>query len=256
MRIYRKFAFAVLIAAFVLGMTSCSDDEDSVTIGGNSEMPQNEVGAKYEFGLKLPGSFDYKNGETYSADSKVVAHENGITTVRTSVGFTGSAFLRLDTMLGTYKLSLGEKLVWMEKMRQRYGFTVDTLDKGNQAVTVDIRAKITDQGIAHYVNGTEDLFTLVKYNSNVGDKYEYTASDGVKYTRTVVAKDEKESYEIVFWKIKVMTIEETFDDPLIEKITYLANHQYGLVAATMTMKTGETVGIDITPWATVHDLND
>lgn len=246
-----KIKYNFLLALVLILCVACSDDEDSVTFGGNSDIPQNEVGAEYGLGLNLSGSFNSELGEVYNTNSAVVAHENGITTVRTNVGFTGSAFLRLDTILGTYQLSLGEKLIWMEKMRQRYGFTIDTLNKENQSVTIDVRAKITDQGIANYVNGTNDLFTLVKYSSKVGDKYEYTTSDGVKYTRTVVAKDEVESYQLVFWKIKVMTIEETFDDPLIEKITYLANHKYGLVNATVTMKTGETVEIAITPWANV-----
>ncbi|MBN8573221.1 MAG: hypothetical protein J0M05_04860 [Candidatus Kapabacteria bacterium] len=90
-------------------------------------------------------------------------------------------------------------------------------------------------------------FTLVKYSAIVGDKYEFTDNDNVKITRQVVYKSTTDDYDIVFWKIKVLKVEETKDDPIVEKIVYVANHKFGLVGVMVHFKNGAIAKLGLVP---------
>ncbi|MBI3258309.1 MAG: hypothetical protein HYZ54_02335 [Ignavibacteriae bacterium] len=90
-------------------------------------------------------------------------------------------------------------------------------------------------------------YTIVKYSANVGDKYEFTDEDGIKVTRTVVSKSTTDDYYMGFWMIKVMKIEQVKEDPVIDKITYITNHKFGLVGIILQTKNGKTLKISILP---------
>jgi len=90
-------------------------------------------------------------------------------------------------------------------------------------------------------------FTIVKYNANVGDKYEFTSSNGMKITRTVTYKSTTDDYQVGFWYLKVIKVEETREDPLMEKITYITNHKFGLVGVLLEPKAGKDIRVTVFP---------
>ena len=50
-----------------------------------------------------------------------------------------------------------------------------------------------------------------------------------------------------FWLIKVLKIEQTKEDPIIDKITYITNHKYGLVGVILQTKNGQVFRLGIFP---------
>jgi hypothetical protein len=110
--------------------------------------------------------------------------------------------------------------------------------------------KVTSEGIQEFVNSKGDLsrpFTIVKYGAAVGDKYEITNTEGVKVTRTVTYKSTTDDYGIGFWMIKIIKVEETKEDPFVEKVTYYTNHKFGLVGIVINTKTGKELKLGIFP---------
>ena len=115
---------------------------------------------------------------------------------------------------------------------------------------MEAKLKVTAEGIQEFVSSKGDLskpFTIVKYNANVGDKYEFTNSDGVKITRTVTYKSTTDDYQVGFWYLKVIKVEETREDPLTEKITYITNHKFGLVGVLLEPKAGKDIRVSVFP---------
>ncbi len=111
---------------------------------------------------------------------------------------------------------------------------------GNNVTVTGIKAKFTSEGI----EGIEPLEpgVIVNYSSQVGDTYK--GSNGV--VRTVVSVSTTDDY---YWggaenkdgtpskggfNIKVMKVEETPMVLGVKKITYVANHRWGLVGVEFT----------------------
>lgn len=70
---------------------------------------------------------------------------------------------------------------------------------------------------------------VVKYGSEVGDTYPIEGSSAV---RTVVSKTGEDDYPYGFMLIKTIQVEQTnvgLKSSGIEKITYIANHRFGMV---------------------------
>ena len=112
--------------------------------------------------------------------------------------------------------------------------------KGDTVIAKDIRAKSTVEGIQVY-NGLRPG-VLVNYNSSVGTSYPITNSSDV---RTVMSKSTTDDYPYGFMFIKVMKIEEPFSGALksttgISKITYWANHRFGLVGIRFDYNDGSS----------------
>ncbi|MCZ2133141.1 MAG: hypothetical protein LC116_08195, partial [Bacteroidetes bacterium] len=187
----------------------------------------------------------------YQKDSIVVIkNENGIVTTFAMFELDTADFRRIDTMLGMQFLSSSEKYNIMKIYFSKFGATIDTSDKKTVKITSEFRIRVTSEGIQDFFNSGNNLsrpFTLVKYSSNVGDKYEFTDMDNKKITREVVYKSTDNDYEIGFFRIKVMKIDEIEDDPMYKKITYVANHKYGLVGIIITLNNNKTVTLSLSP---------
>ncbi|MGI6370760.1 MAG: hypothetical protein GX372_01505 [Ignavibacteria bacterium] len=244
-----KHNFYLILSLILLAIlfSSCETEiaEDPNTLGGNWNLPQNEVGAEYGIYQKIG---DFKDGK-FEPKAFVTKNEEGIVTIHLKVNFDKKAKLILDTLLGLETIDVDVKNAWIDAMKKKYNFKLDTSDSQNSFFEYDIKTKITDQGIQGFLHDPIKPFTLIKYNCKVGDKYEFVNSQGEKFVRTVVYKDEdKESYDLVWWKIKVTKVEEIVNEPFIEKITYFANHKFGLVNVEFTTKTGKTASVGIVPW--------
>lgn len=245
------------VAILVLGLafaSSCTDDNSTNPndLDGDTNIPVSEVGS--EFGVYLEIEGDNSRVLNNLRDSVVVTkRENGITTVSAKFVIDEASVIKLDTILGLQDLSVEVKRGILDEYLGRFNAQLDTTDKQNISITADIMGKITDKGIQDYVysgGDTDRPFTLIKYNASVGDSYSFTDDDGNTFTRKVVSKSTDDDYELGFMYIKVLKIEETQEnDPLVDKITYYANHKFGLVGIEIDMKGGIKASSTIMPWA-------
>ena len=105
--------------------------------------------------------------------------------------------------------------------------------------------KNTSEGILDYTNKDGKPLVIVNYSSSVGDKYTLTKSDGTTITRTVTAKTTVDDYHIMggFMLIKTITTEQDSRIPGVNKIVYITNHKYALVAIVIYMNDGTSTRI-------------
>lgn len=122
------------------------------------------------------------------------------------------------------------------------GNFVATLPYGGK--TIQVEGKITDKGIYDYVYSNGDKkkpFTLVKFDAEVGDQWEYNVGNQ-KVVRKVVRKSTTDDTDYIFWLIKTIDVEETIptgtiingSESQVKKILWKFNHKFGFVSATVT----------------------
>ncbi len=139
--------------------------------------------------------------------------------------------------------------------------TITENDGGNVAANInyngnayEVEGKITDQGIYDYVysNGDHNKpFTLVKFDAEVGDKWEYKIGDKT-VVREVIKKSTTDDTPYIFWNIKTIDVLETIPEGVQVKggisdascILWKFNHKFGFIQATVTTHSGSTVVIN------------
>lgn len=235
-------AFAIIAIWFI----SCEESTGPNEIGGSTDVEFAKVGER-------TGCSVYFNGKYVNnvEDSIVVIkNDNGIVTTLAKFVFDTTATKQLDTLLGTSGLANDVKFNILNTYLNKFGVELDTIDKNAMTLTVELKSKVTSEGIQDFMYSGGDLskpFTIVKYSGVVGDKYEFTDKDNVKITRTIVSKSTTDDYPVGFWNIKVTQIEETKEDPIVEKIVYIANHKFGMVGAIIFFKNGKSAKLGFIP---------
>lgn len=244
--------FPICFIFLVTLVYSCKESEAPNSIGGSTDVPFAKVGEttivyvrldKLIPGLEMPG-----------VDFVVKTNENGI--VVSSGHFeTDTAFThKIDTLLGTATLPPQIKTALRDKAIRMFNVQIDSSDKNNLKLDFSIKFKATSEGLQDFVHSELDEtkpFTLVKYSANVGDKYEFTDKDGNQFVRKVIYRSTTDDYPVVFWRIKVIKVEETITEgplkDLVGKITYYTNHKFGLVGIEWTRADGKVLEIAVTP---------
>lgn len=151
--------------------------------------------------------------------AEVTSLEDGISTIKTDIVLTDDKLKKWDGFFP-------------------YDYTVN----GN-SVAVEFKGRITSKGIQTLHDGK--YFTLVNFNSGVGDKYQHEVN-GNTITREVVSKSTTDDYSYVFFNIKVSEVEETgMGLPGVSKIVYYANHKFGLVGVKAVFEDGTEKKITI-----------
>jgi hypothetical protein len=115
--------------------------------------------------------------------------------------------------------------------------------KGDTVSVNGFRFKQTVEGIVSYLEHGEG--TLVNYSSNVGDTYTVGSTGR---TRTVTSKSTTDDYFYGGLMIKVMKIEEPtpgFKNVGISKVTYFANHRFGLVGVQYGLTDGSSIALPV-----------
>lgn len=180
--------FFFLLSAFLI-MTSCNKSKEKL---GGAPSPIGEVGVTFET------SFGTVAGVS-NAEASVTSLENGVSSISGSATVTNST---IKNILSNHPEA-----------------TID----GNNVTLEGVEFRITTEGI-EAVYGLEPGI-IVKYDSNVGDKYNI----GGGVTREVISKSTDNDY---FWggmNIKVIQVEENTNKFGTKKIYYWANHRFGLV---------------------------
>ncbi len=245
----KKYYILVFLVALVL--FSCETATGPNDIGGDTNLDLTKVGSEFGVSLKVQGTH-IPAFENIKDSVFITKNDNGIVTFSGKFSLDTLSLKQIDTAMGTSELPDEVKHQIVDYFLAKYNATIDTTDKNEFKLFVDFKLKITSEGIQDFVHSNNDLskpFTIVKYSSNVGDKYEFTKSDGSKVTRTVVTKNPTEDWSLAFWNVKTIRVEEVnTNDPLISKITYIANHKFGLVGAIVEMKDGRIIQNTILPW--------
>lgn len=240
---------ALVTLGLALTLNACDDNVvDPNEIGGETNLELTQVGGRFSASLQ---SDTYVPGFSSLEDSVVITkNDNGIVTTHVQATFDSNFVVTLDSVLGTTSLPWSTKFDILNADLERFDATLDTTNKQAMKVTFDLKLKVTSEGIQDFVNSHGDLshpYTIVKYDAAVGDKYEFTDSKGVKTTRTVTYRSTTDDYPIAFWNIKIIKVEQTREDPMIEKIIYYTNHKFGLVGVELHTKTGKVVKLGIIP---------
>ena len=213
------------LAGLVL-MVSCiksdkknnNDNDDSAastTLGGDGNLSTNAVGYTYTCTSDIPG--------LTINQVKVLSNNNGEITLNIKA-----------------KLPASHPLT---------NLMPPSLVDANGNVDLIQKYKNTSNGILDYTNADEKPFVIIKYNGSVGDKYVRTRSNGTVSTRTITYKSSTDDYPYGFFFIKVMKVEQNYDVhskmPGFRKVTYIANHRWGLVGVEFESEDGTTYNINV-----------
>ncbi len=169
--------------------------------------------------------------------------ETGVTVTTSSAEIAGvsnfaAEITSLDGGISSYSASATVTNVLLKNMIS--GFPGVTIN-GDQATITDMKMQQTIEGIKCITGPGAGV--LVKYDSEVGDTYPIGNSG---YTRKVVSKTGVDDYAYGFYLIKTIQVEDM--DPValkntggVNKVTYIANHKFGLVGVRLDMDDATTV---------------
>jgi len=210
----KKTVVFITALYFIAAVQSCKtagglDDSDEVktTITG-TQSPMGNVGVQVTSTQTIPG--------VTNITGSVTTLSNGIST------YTGTAVIT-NTAIKNFLANAPEVTI-----------------SGNNVTVTNLKLKVTSDGIES-VSGL-DPGIIVKYSSNVGDKYQIGNTS--RY-RTVLDKSTTDSYPWNGMYIKVMVISEDSIDAGISRVIYYANHKYGLVGMAVTFSDNSIVQFPI-----------
>jgi hypothetical protein len=206
----KKPAFLLLCLILTIGFNSCKKDSTTTTSTGLSGDPSP---------MGVVGTTVTSSSYTISGVSEIVA---SVATLSDGISsYSGSATIEntvIKNMLANYpefNISGNNVSVFGYKFRQ----TVEGIECMNAA----------GPGI------------IVKYASSVGDTYPVGSTGR---TRKVISKSTTDDYFYGGLMIKVMQIEEptpSLKSIGVSKVTYWANHKFGLVAVKWDITDGSSV---------------
>ncbi len=246
----RGYKFYLICSIIFLVIISCEEDENY--IGGSTDLELTKVGnvttVYTDLSQFIPGLSDL------SMDFVIEKNERGIVTYHSSIVINEQILRNAEKLLGLDQLSGETKKYVSEKIAKSFGLTIDSTDKNNIKVDINIKAKVTSEGIQDFVHSqgnTNKPFTVVKYDAKVGDKYNFVDSDGSHFQREVTYRSKTDDYPMGFWFIKVIKVEETEiegrNKELFGKITYYTNHKFGLVGMEWTKPDGQKLSVGLIP---------
>jgi len=205
----KLFVFYILGLLFVL-VQSCKKDSDSnVKIGGD------------------PSTMSAV-GTTVSSSGTAIA---GVSNLTASV-------VSVSDDVSTYS---GSGIVTNTTIKNIISSFPGVTVTGNNVSITGFKYKQTTDGIESYFELGPGI--IVNYSSSVGDTY--PVGDTGR-TRTVVSKSTTDDYPYGIYNIKVMKVEEPIPTTKstsslgVSKVTYWANHKFGLVGVQYDFVDGTT----------------
>lgn len=207
-QIMKKLCVLLLSLTMMILCLSCEklfNKDDPAELNGD-QSPMGEVGTTVE-------SSSMEIAGISNCTASVIAIKDGVSS------YSGSA---------TVKNELLKNLV-----ANIPGITIN----GDKVSATNIKFKLTDEGFECKTGPGAGI--MVKYDSKVGDTYPIGSTGKV---RTVVAKTGIDDYPYGFFLIKVIQVEEIPNylksSSGVSKITYVANHKYGLVGVKVAFDDG------------------
>ncbi|HAC14568.1 MAG TPA: hypothetical protein DCE78_01300 [Bacteroidetes bacterium] len=169
--------FVALLIVF-----ACESTTGPNEIGGTTNLDLTKVGNEFGVSPKVDGV--YSSVINNIRDSvKIIKNDGGIVTIKGKFVADIDALKSIDTLLGTQSLSDDLKHQIVDAYLAKYGLSIDTTDHQNMSLGFEMKMKVTSEGIQEFVYSKGDVskpFTMFKYASKVGDKYEFKTSEGKK----------------------------------------------------------------------------
>ena len=178
----------------------------------------------------LVGGGDSIKGEQSAIGEVGVKVTSSSASVAGVSGITGSV-VSLKDGVSSYT---GSATITSTAIKNILANSPDATINGNNVTLKNVKFKVTTEGI-EAINGFEPG-VIVKYDSKVGDTYKL--DDGRE--RKVTSKSTDDDYSYGFFNIKVLKVEETPNKFGVKKITYWANHKFGLVGVEITYDDNST----------------
>ncbi|MDD4646553.1 MAG: hypothetical protein PHY99_11260 [Bacteroidales bacterium] len=203
----KKAFLTAVCLSMAITFQSCEKYLGSSTVGGDLS-PMGEVGT------------------TYSSTSATVGGVSSLTAVVVSVD-------------GKTSVLSGSATVTNATVKDILSKSDLITISGNEVTATNVKFKSTTEGLES-VKGL-DPGIIVKYDAEVGDKYETESGK----TRTVKSVSTENDYPYGFMNIKVIQVEEVRNVDGIKKIRYWANHKWGLVAVEFTLDDDTTAKFPI-----------
>ena len=203
----------ILISIATLCLISCKTDSNDIS---GSPSPMGAVGNTFSIStFSLPG--------VTNVSAEVTAESDGISTL------TGSADLTNATLV-----DIIEALA--DIFPGAIGINGNTVSGSGQV-------RFTENGIAGVL--PEGELILVHYDAEVGDQWSLTTG-GRTITNKVTSRSTEDDYAWNGLFIKVIEIEGTGHNlPGLSKVTYYANHRFGLVCAVSHMTDNSTLSASV-----------
>lgn len=208
-----KKPLILLLSIFLMVMCSSCEklfnkDEDGATLGGD-QSPMGEVGTTVE-----SSSMEIAGVSNFSAS--VIALKSGVSS------YTATATVKSDIIKNLISNFPGVSI------------------NGDNATITDMKIQQTKEGIKCETGPGAGV--IVKYDSKVGDTYPIGETGKV---RTVVSKTGVDDYSYGFMLIKTIQVESNpknfKSNSGISKLTYIANHKFGLVGVKADFDDGTSV---------------
>lgn len=185
-----KIFCMLFLAMSTLLLFSCEKDNESV---GGEQSPIGEVGT-------IVTSTSATVAGVGNIEAEVVSLSGGVSVYSGSATITNSTVKNILSNFPEFQVS------------------------GNVVTATGVKVKVTKEGIEGIAGFPPGV--IVKYDAMVGDKYPVGSSGR---DREVVARSANDDYPYGFYNIKVIKVEETPNEKGVKKITYWANHRFGLV---------------------------
>ena len=211
-----KRIFSILTVVSLLVSCNLLPDTkiSSTDVGGDTNLTMNATGTKVSTSIVVGST-------AYPASATVTSNVNGVITADIK-----ATLPKNNSLVNLIPANLKDA-------------------SGNLSTTG--KYKNTSEGILDYTNKDGKPFVIVNYSSSVGDKYVLTKSDGTTITRTVTANSTVDDYPVMggTMLIKTMTVEQDSRIPGVNKIVYITNHKYALVAIVIYMNDGTSTKISL-----------
>lgn len=225
---------AICFLLFALSsVSSCKKDKDPNALAGETNIPLTQKDSVTSIYIEA-------DGQTLpSTTIKVVSNNNGMVTYQTTIDLLGVP----DSILTELATVLPAMYNYYKPKDLTYQLTPDG------KIQAQFTVKITSEGMQDFfVEGKP--FVAVKYEDPQGTSYSLQMDNGTTITRTITEKTGVDDWPYGFYYIKTSKIETVCpaDDPVMQKITYRANHKFGLVYIELQLKNGKVIKTDIFPW--------
>lgn len=213
--------YLVLFSLLIFACSTDPENEDNNKLEGSTDIALGEVGNTGYTVIEMNGGYTRLDG------IEITENDNGIVNINVATDISD--------------------IPGLDNVSNVISSIYPAFQEEDGKINTDLKYKITSEGIQDYNNVDGKAHTLVKYDSNVGDKYTIELANGNKLTRTVTAKSSEDDYQWGFYMIKTITVEQNAIAPGIDKYRFRANHKFGLVNVEAVMEDGSTVAMYVYP---------
>lgn len=223
-----KCLYYLLLFTVPFYFASCNEEDKNTELGGDTDIPLTKVDSASSVYINYNGTY------LGSTEMKVVSNVKG--------DVTYNAKLDLNALPADLKL---KALDLLPKLKDYY--TIPNLKiTPDQKIEFDFKLKITSEGYLDYFTDGKP-WVMIKYENGVGAEYKVTNSKGQTLTRTITEKTGIDEYPWGFLLIKTTKVEHIplSDNPVFKKVSYRANHKFGLVDVEFELHDGTKLKLDV-----------